>query len=182
MLTSHPLKRTYNVVVAGSRGSRHSATRKVSNPSCPCWPRAIPATDRVGSLLAACPEWLRPIVGFAVATGMRRSEILGMRWLDVDWNHASIMLPQTKNGEGRIVPLNQLALAALRSVVPLPEKKTTGLVFTGITPEQVSVAFARLCRNEKVLDFRFSRSTPYGCQLDEDEGGGYPYRRPTAGA
>ena len=109
----------------------------------------------LGSLLTACPEWLRPIVGFAVATGMRRSEILGLRWLNVDWSQASTMLPQTKNGEGRIVPLNQLALAALRSVAPLSETKLTGLVFTGITPEQVSVAFARLCRSQKVIDFRF---------------------------
>jgi len=30
-----------------------------------------------------------------------------------------------------------------------------GLVFTGITPGQVSVAFARLCRSQKLLDFRF---------------------------
>jgi integrase len=86
---------------------------------------------------------------------MRRSEILGLRWLDVDWSQASTMLPQTKNVEGRIVPLNQLALAALRSVAPLSEPKATGLVFTGTTPEQVSVAFARLCRSQKVIDFRF---------------------------
>ena len=35
------------------------------------------------ALLSACPDWLRPIVALAVVTGMRRSEILGLRWLDV---------------------------------------------------------------------------------------------------
>jgi len=107
------------------------------------------------SLLAACPEWLRPVVGLAVATGMRRSEVLGLRWLDVDLAHARILLTQTKNGDGRIVYLNQSALAALCSVVCSPETKATDLLFRGITPEQVSVAFARLCRNQKILDFRF---------------------------
>ncbi|HKT69089.1 MAG TPA: tyrosine-type recombinase/integrase, partial [Terriglobales bacterium] len=33
--------------------------------------------------------------------------------------------------------------------------KATDLVFVGSTPEQVSVAFARLCRAQKMLDFRF---------------------------
>ncbi len=41
--------------------------------------------------------------GVATTTGMRRSEIPGLRWLDVDVTHARIMLPQTKNGDGRIV-------------------------------------------------------------------------------
>ena len=36
------------------------------------------------AVVTACPEWLRPIVMIAVATGMRRSEILKLRWLDVD--------------------------------------------------------------------------------------------------
>jgi integrase len=65
------------------------------------------------------------------------------------------MLPQTKNEDGRIVYLNQSALAALRSVVRSAETKATDTVFAGVTPEQVSVAFARLCRNQKILDFRF---------------------------
>ncbi len=104
-------------------------------------------------LLTVCPVWLRPIVLLAVATGMRRSEILRLRWLDVDFTQAHIMLPQTKNGEGRTVHLNQLALSALRSVWNSP--KTTDPIFSGITPGQVSVAFARLCRSQKVEDFRF---------------------------
>lgn len=65
------------------------------------------------------------------------------------------MLPQTKNGDGRFVYLNQSALAALRSVGRWPESKGRDLVFSGITPEQVSVAFARLCRSQNVSDFRF---------------------------
>jgi integrase len=86
---------------------------------------------------------------------MRRSEILGLRWLDVDLQHKRILLPQTKNGDGRIVYLNQSALAALRAVPFSAETKATDAVFRGITPEQVSVAFARLCRKLSIADFRF---------------------------
>jgi len=45
---------------------------------------------------------------------MRRGEILNLRWLDVDLRGARILLPQTKNGEERIVYLNELARMATR--------------------------------------------------------------------
>jgi integrase len=107
------------------------------------------------ALLAASPKWLRPIIVLAVVTGMRRGEIVGLRKLDVDVSQARIMLPQTKNGEGRIVHLNLSAVAALASMVRSPDTTTTDPVFPGITRDQVSVAFGRLCRKQKILDFRF---------------------------
>jgi integrase len=107
------------------------------------------------NLLEMAPAWLRPIVALAATTGMRRSEILGLRWLDVDLVNARIMLPQTKNGDGRIVYLNQSAIAALRSLPVSAERRATDHTFSNITPEQVSVAFARLCRTLKIADFRF---------------------------
>jgi integrase len=134
-----------------------SSAQTVRSPRVPAGRVRYLQPTELRALIAACPEWLRPIVILAVTTGMRRSEILGLRWLDVDILHSRIMLPQTKNGEGRIVYLNQSALAALRSVAPHDEVRHQPLrrIFAGITPEQVSVAFARLCRAQKVLDFRF---------------------------
>ena len=132
-----------------------SPAQTVKSPRVPAGRVRYLQPTELRALLAACPEWLRPIVGLAVATGMRRSEILGLRWLDVDVAHARIMLPQTKNGEGRIVYLNQSAQAALSSVVQPSKVQPLAAVFAGITPEQVSVAFARLCRSLNILDFRF---------------------------
>jgi integrase len=106
-------------------------------------------------LLRSAPEWLRPIICLAACTGMRRSEIIGLRWLDVDLLNRRIMLPQTKNGEGRIVYLNNSAIAALESVLLDGEANTPVAIFRSISPEQVSVAFARLCRTLKIADFRF---------------------------
>jgi integrase len=86
------------------------------------------------AVLAACPEWLKPVVGLAVATGMRRSEVQGLRWLDVNMKNARVMPPQAKNGDGQIAYMNQSALAALRSAPRSPETKATGLIFAGVTP------------------------------------------------
>lgn len=106
-------------------------------------------------LIEASLAWLRPIIGLAASTGMRRSEIMGLRWMDVDLLHDRIILPQTKNGEGRIVYLNQFAQTALESVAFDKNTKPTDKLFLNITGERVSVAFRRICRNLEIADFRF---------------------------
>jgi integrase len=135
-----------------------------TNPAHGVKPPRVPAgrvrylqPTELRSVLEACPEWLRPIAALAAATGMRRGEILGLRWMDVDFEGKRIMLPQTKNGDGRIVYLNTLALEALSVVVPPKKAISSDCVFScePINPENVSVAFLRACRLVKISDFRF---------------------------
>jgi integrase len=108
------------------------------------------------ALLSACPEWVRPIVLLAVSTGMRRGEILGLRWLDVDVEGGRIMLPQTKNGDGRIVHLNSLAKQAILAAQN-PAVSSLDRVFNGsqMIPDYVTQVFARACRDCGIEDFRF---------------------------
>jgi integrase len=107
------------------------------------------------AVLVACPDWLRPIVILAVSTGMRRSEILKLRWLDVDLMNKRLMLPQTKNGDGRIVYLNQTAQGVFRSLAEGKSVSVSDKIFPAIVPEHVSVTFLRACRKVKINDFRF---------------------------
>lgn len=58
------------------------------------------------------PDFLR----LAVATGMRRGEIVGLRWPDIDLGRCLAYLNETKNGEDRVVPLSSEALAVLQSM------------------------------------------------------------------
>lgn len=106
-------------------------------------------------LIESSPSWLQPIIALAVTTGMRRSEILNLRWLDVDMAHKRVLLPQTKNGDGRIVYLNRIAFTVLMSLQPSSETKPTDKLFPDITPNQVSVAFHRVCVDVEIADFRF---------------------------
>ncbi len=57
------------------------------------------------SVLEAAPEWMRAPLAFAAFTGMRRGEILGIRWRDVDLNNRHIYLHETKNGSLRVCPI-----------------------------------------------------------------------------
>ena len=104
------------------------------------------------AVLNACPEWLRPIAGLLAFTGMRRGEVLGLRWLDLDIKGGKIMLPQTKNGDGRIVWLNALASGVVHS---LKRGFPTAPIFSeDIKAHNVSIAFLRACRSVGIADFR----------------------------
>ncbi len=67
------------------------------------------------ALLEACKDAPYPytylIVVLAISTGMRKGEILNIRWSDVDLERGQIVLHETKNKERRVVPLTGRALA-----------------------------------------------------------------------
>jgi integrase len=66
-------------------------------------------------LLAELPDHLRPVVEFALATGLRMSNITGLQWswIDMARKHALIPGRVSKNGDPLPLPLNELALAVL---------------------------------------------------------------------
>lgn len=65
--------------------------------------------DEKDRLLAACKisksKDLYLIVALAISTGMRRGEILNLKWKHIDFEKNAIWLEETKNGEQRYVPL-----------------------------------------------------------------------------
>lgn len=72
------------------------------------------------------------IVGLAVETGMRSSEITGLRRSQVDLDRRVVTLKDTKNGSGRVVPLTRGAADILRSALDNPIWPIdTDLVFFG---------------------------------------------------
>ena len=71
----------------------------------------------MGGLLSACENtWFRPVILFAIETGMRRGEILSLTWEHVHLGKRYVHLPDTKNGDSRVVPLSPLALELLRDL------------------------------------------------------------------
>lgn len=56
---------------------------------------------------------LKPIVLLAIHTGMRRGEILKLRWAEVDSVRNLIYVTSTKSGKDRTVPLNDVARTVL---------------------------------------------------------------------
>lgn len=58
----------------------------------------------------------RSLIGFAVETGMRKSEILAARWSDIDLQRRVLYVPEAKNGHPRSVPLTPKAGSILQSL------------------------------------------------------------------
>jgi len=71
-------------------------------------------------LLSGCDHLSLPllnsIIQFAIETGMRRGEIMGLSWVDIDLPNRKAYLHQTKNGEPRQVPLTRQAMVVLEAL------------------------------------------------------------------
>jgi integrase len=77
-------------------------------------------------LLAACsPHWKRLILT-ALHTGMRKNEIVSLKWEQIRLEERCLLLDETKNGEGRPVPLNGTMVALLNEVKT--EQESAGIV------------------------------------------------------
>ena len=96
------------------------------------------ATD--GRFIGPQNAWMKSLVQFALETAMRRGEMLGLRWENVDLQRRIAYLRCTKNGEARTVPLSTRAVEVLEA---LP-KSVDGRVFP-ISPDAVKKAFTRAC-------------------------------------
>jgi integrase len=147
------LKRLFNVAIDKEKIEINPAQR-ASLPRAPEGRTRWLADDELGKVLKACPAWLQPIAGLAVALGTRRGELLAVRWEDIDMNRGTIQLRKTKNGKPRPAFINELALQVLTSMAD-GKAKRRGLLFADVTPAQVSVAFIRACNDAGVEDFSF---------------------------
>jgi integrase len=90
-----------------------------------------------------------PCVEFAIETGMRRSEILSILWRNVDLDRRIVLLPDTKNGHKREVPLTQRATAIIKETTPIDER-----VFP-TTDYSIRHGWDRLIRRAGISNLRF---------------------------
>lgn len=73
--------------------------------------------EEIERLLIACKKSKSPhlysVTLFAVCSGARRGEILGLKWKDVDFERQTATFRETKNGETRTIPLGSALLICL---------------------------------------------------------------------
>ena len=106
-------------------------------------------------LLHHCPVWLRPIVILGIATGLRRGNILSLRWSQYFERNRHLLIQKTKNNEPVVCHLNEIGLLGLTMAAHHFGQGQIGRVFPEVTEDQVSMAFRRACSKAKIEDFRF---------------------------
>lgn len=72
--------------------------------------------DEVRRLIDACPKYLKSIVIAAVYTGLRKSDILNLKWRDIDLKKGLIRLEEAKTGKTRNIVLNSDMITLLQSL------------------------------------------------------------------
>jgi integrase len=69
---------------------------------------------------------LPSIVKLAIETGMRRGELLAMRWDQINLENSKLHIPDTKNGVPRTIPLSSRAIEILRELPRKGERVFSG--------------------------------------------------------
>jgi len=96
-------------------------------------------------------EWLKRIIVFAIHTGMRRGEIVNLKWQDVDLRRKIIRVEKSKNHMKRGIPMNNSAFELLNKQ---KVRDISGKVFP-VKGQTISIAFIRTVKRAKIENFRF---------------------------
>ncbi|MBS0604914.1 MAG: site-specific integrase [Verrucomicrobia bacterium] len=121
----------------------------------------ILSEEEIGRLLASCEQskspYLHCIVLFAICTGARRGEILGLEWKNINFETGTAHLKETKNGRPRSVSLPPLVLKELQRLHSMRDPKKP-LVFASRTAFgrlDIKKAWMEAVRRAQIQDYRF---------------------------
>jgi integrase len=106
--------------------------------------------DEMERLLAAAHPRLYPVMLCALLTGMRRGEILGLTWENINLEHGTIYLLKTKSGRPREIPIQTKLHDVLMSLGPQP----AGSVFN-LPLIMLLRYFAKALKQAGIFGFRF---------------------------
>ncbi len=113
----------------------------------------ILSPDEMRRLIDAANPAIRPVLVTALNTGMRRNEILSLRWKNVDLVRGYIFIEDSKSGRSRNVPVNGEVFEALSGL-----KQDGEFVFpnaeTGTYVKDVKTAFKGACERAKIKGLR----------------------------
>jgi integrase len=179
--------RVLNVAMKRARALRLIPTNPVEDVSRPAVNRheieVLEPAESAALLAAARTTRMFPIVFLALATGLRRGEVLGLRWSDVDLERRTLTvaqsLEQTKEGLRFKTPKTKRSRRTIALLPSLVEelqahrarqaaerlalgmgRDPAGLVFTRIDggpiqPDSVTKMFARIVARAKIRPISF---------------------------
>jgi integrase len=112
--------------------------------------------ERLLSVCTADRAHLKPIIIIALNTGMRRGEILSLKWSEIDLGRGIIHLTRTKSGRPREIPISSVVRQELLN---LQSGRDGDFVFgnpvTGRALTHCKRAFSSACRVAGVEDLHF---------------------------
>lgn len=110
--------------------------------------------DEIVKLLSHCHDHLKGVVIVALNTGMRKSEILGLKWRDVDIKRHILYLHDTKNGEKREVPINEQVKTVLINTLKNPQSEYV-FNYNGERIVDIKRSYCTAVKKSGIKDFTF---------------------------
>lgn len=109
------------------------------------------------AILAKCPHHLYEL-DLALHTGLRKSEMFGLKWQDVDIARKLLLIRRGKNGEARYVNLNPVAVKALTALQTDPEDPAAPVFISHRSSEALQGArhwFKKALATARIKNFRW---------------------------
>lgn len=135
---------------------------KVKKPKLPPSRARFLDDEERTALLEACRQsrcpYLYPIVVIALSTGARYSEIMNLRWKDVDLDRGMARLERTKNKERRALHLASHALQLIKDLHATAKPNKTDFLFPradGMAPFTIKKHWLTALKEAGIEDFRF---------------------------
>lgn len=116
--------------------------------------------SKIRNLCAASnSDYILPIFTIAIHTGMRRGEILSLRWDNINFEEREIHLPTSKNGEPRDIAMTGDVHKALSNLAISNGFGKSGLVFPSPNdphkPVDIKSTFERILKKAGITDGTF---------------------------
>lgn len=149
-----PAEETRLLAALDARDTRRRQERETAN----AWrrERGYPTLPVFG----VYTDHLAPVVRLALQTGLRRGELFGLCWRDVDLGRAVLTVrgDGAKSGQTRYIPLNATALKVLQTWQGTESPAADALVFPGDEGRplvDLKKGWAGVVKAAKLTDFRF---------------------------
>ena len=111
--------------------------------------------EEIAALMAALPAYIQPVFMFSLLTGLRKSNVLNLRWDQVDLANSRIVIKgnEMKAGKTHMVPLTD----DMKNILIAQVGKSSEYVFTnrGRKIKSVQKPFAKALRKTGITDYRW---------------------------
>jgi integrase len=111
--------------------------------------------DEAKALLDSCRDYLRSVVVTALNTGMRKGEILTLKWKDVDLRNRKVTVRKSKNNEIRVIPINQTLYEELSRLSGQSDSEYVFSNGDGQKFGDIKKGFAMALKRAEIEDFHF---------------------------
>jgi integrase len=152
-------KHAFNIAIREWEWVRDNPFSRVTMEKLPQQRVRYLTREEFDRLYQACNNRLKPIVLFAVNTGVRQDNILSLTWKQVDLSRNLILLEHTKNGERLGLPMNNTVkelLTELNKVRHINgDYVFSSTVGTKIDASKVDKWFRQALKASGITDFRF---------------------------